>query len=47
MAKGFRKRRLPSMFVSKLADSDAKAAETQVWLNFAQNCSPGMKSLEK
>ena len=38
IAEGFRKRQYPSMFVSKLADSDAEAAETQVWLDFAQNC---------
>ena len=38
IAEGFRKRQYPNMFVSKLADSDAEAAETQVWLDFAQNC---------
>jgi len=32
IAEGFRKRQYPNMFVSKLADSDAEAAETQVWL---------------
>jgi four helix bundle protein len=26
------------MFVSKLADSDAEASETQVWLEFARDC---------
>lgn len=26
------------MFVSKLADADGKAAETQVWLDFARDC---------
>ena len=26
------------MFVSKLADSDAEATETQVWLEFASRC---------
>jgi four helix bundle protein len=26
------------MFVSKLADSDAEATETQVWLDFAVDC---------
>jgi hypothetical protein len=26
------------MFMSKLADSDAEAAETQVWLDFARDC---------
>jgi four helix bundle protein len=29
LAEGYRKRRYPSMFVSKLADSDAEATETQ------------------
>jgi len=38
IAEGFRKRQYPSMFVSKLADSDAEAAETQVWLDFARDC---------
>src|SRR5271157_5118502 len=35
---GFRKRQYPNMFVSKLADSDAEAAETQVWLDFSRDC---------
>jgi len=30
IAEGFRKRQYPSMFVSKLADADAEATETQV-----------------
>jgi len=38
IAEGFRKRQYPNMFLSKLADSDAEAAETQVWLDFAQGC---------
>jgi four helix bundle protein len=38
IAEGFRKRQYPNMFVSKLADSDAEATETQVWLEFAFNC---------
>ncbi|SRR5579883_83219 len=38
IAEGFRKRQYPNMFVSKLADSDAEATETQVWLDFAQSC---------
>lgn len=38
IAEGYRKRQYPSMFVSKLADADAEATETQVWLNFAQDC---------
>ena len=38
IAEGFRKRRYPNMFVSKLADADAEATETQVWLDFACDC---------
>lgn len=46
IAEGFRKRQYPKMFVSKLADSDGEAAETQVWLDFARDCgymSPGRR----
>lgn len=35
MAEAFRKRKYPKHFVSKLSDSEAEAAETQVWLDFA------------
>lgn len=35
IAEGFRKRRYPNMFVSKLTDSDGEATETQVWLDLA------------
>ena len=38
VAEGFRKRRYPNMFVSKMADADSEAAETQVWLDFACDC---------
>jgi four helix bundle protein len=38
IAEGFRKRQYPKMFLSKLADSDGEAAETQVWLDFARDC---------
>lgn len=37
IAEGFRKRQYPNMLASKLADSDAEATETQVWLDFAQS----------
>lgn len=37
IAEAWRKRRYPSHFVSKLSDSDAEAAETEVWLDFAWN----------
>jgi four helix bundle protein len=38
IAEAWRKRRYPNAFVSKLSDSDAEAAETQVWLEFAFKC---------
>src|SRR5687767_8500827 len=38
IAEGFRKRQYPRMFVSKLADADGEATETQVWLDFARDC---------
>jgi four helix bundle protein len=38
IAEGFRKRRYPNMFVSKLTDCDGEATETQVWLDFAFDC---------
>lgn len=38
IAEGYRKRRYPAMFVNRLADADAEATETQVWLDFARDC---------
>jgi four helix bundle protein len=38
LAEGFRKRRYPNVFLNKLTDCDAEAAETQVWLDFARDC---------
>ena len=38
IAEGFRKRRYPNMFISKLADADSEATETQVWIDFAHDC---------
>jgi four helix bundle protein len=38
LAEGYRKRQYPNMFVSKVADSDAEATETGVWLDFARDC---------
>ena len=38
LAEAFRKRRYPKVFVSKLSDCEAEAAETQVWLQFALSC---------
>ena len=44
IAEGYRKKQYPKMFVSKMADADGEATETQVWLEFARDCgylSPG------
>ena len=38
IAEAWRKRRYEAMFVSKLSDAEAEAAETQVWLEFAIGC---------
>jgi four helix bundle protein len=38
IAEAWRKRRYPNAFVSKLSDSEAEAAETQVWIEFAVKC---------
>lgn len=35
IAEAFSKRRYPKSFILKLLDSEGEAAETQVWLNFA------------
>ena len=38
LAEAFRKRKYPKSFISKLSDSEAEAAETQVWLDFSFKC---------
>ncbi|MEM7476253.1 MAG: four helix bundle protein [Planctomycetota bacterium] len=38
IAEAWRKRRYPAAFVAKLFDSEAEAAETQTWLQFAVEC---------
>ena len=38
LAEAWRKRRYKAAFVAKLSDSEAEAAETQVWLKFAVKC---------
>lgn len=38
LAEGWRKRRYPAAFVSKLGDSEGEAAETQTWLEFSEAC---------
>lgn len=38
LAEAWRKRRYKAAFISKLSDSEAEAAETQVWLQFSVEC---------
>ena len=38
IAEGYRKKRYPKMFFSKMVDADGEATETQVWLDIAQAC---------
>jgi four helix bundle protein len=38
VAEAWRKRRYEAAFVSKLNDSEAEAAETQTWIEFAVKC---------
>src|SRR6266436_160492 len=38
IAEGYRKRQYEKMFVSKMADADAEATETLVWLDFSKDC---------
>jgi four helix bundle protein len=39
LAEAWRKRRYEGAFLIKLSDSEAEAAETQTWLEFAVKCS--------
>ena len=38
IVEGYRKRQYLNVLVSKLADADGEAGETQVWLDFARDC---------
>jgi four helix bundle protein len=38
IAEAFRKRRYEKAFIAKLSDSEAEAAETQVWLDYSFEC---------
>ena len=38
ISEAFRKRRYEKAFISKLSDSEAEAAETQVWLDYSLEC---------
>ncbi len=38
IAEAWRKRRYRAAFIAKLSDAESEAAETQVWLEFADKC---------
>jgi four helix bundle protein len=38
ISEAFRKRRYEKAFIAKLSDSEAEAAETQVWLDYSLEC---------
>ena len=38
IGEGYRKRRYPRHFSSKMTDSDSECAETQIWLDFSSDC---------
>jgi four helix bundle protein len=38
IGEGYRKKLYPKMFISKMADADGEATETQVWLDLATAC---------
>ena len=45
IAEAYRRRRYKDYFISKLSDAETENSETQVWLDFAQDC--GYLTLEK
>ncbi len=38
IGEGYRKRKYPKYFSSKMTDSDGECTETQIWLDFARDC---------
>ncbi|MFA4853125.1 MAG: four helix bundle protein [Bacteroidales bacterium] len=38
IGEGYRKRRYPKHFSSKMTDADGECSETQIWLDFARDC---------
>jgi four helix bundle protein len=38
IAEGYRKKKYPKHFSSKMTDADSEASETCVWLDFAREC---------
>lgn len=38
IGEGYRKRKYPKHFSSKMADADGECTETQIWLDFSRDC---------
>lgn len=38
IGEGYRKRRYPKHFTSKMTDADGECSETQIWLDFSIHC---------
>jgi len=38
IGEGYRKRRYPKHFTSKMTDADGECTETQIWLDHAKDC---------
>ncbi len=38
IGEGYRKRKYPKHFTSKMTDADGECTETQIWLDFAKDC---------
>ena len=38
IGEGYRKRKYPKHFSSKMTDADGECTETQIWLDFARDC---------
>lgn len=38
IGEGYRKRKYPKHFSSKMTDADGECTETQIWLDFAMDC---------
>ena len=38
IGEGYRKRRYPKHFTSKMTDADGECTETQIWLDHARDC---------
>ena len=47
IAEGYRKRRYPKHFTSKMTDADGEASETSTWVDFAFSCEYISKEIQE